>query len=101
MIVSFVSLDRTQVDAFKEHFQVCPAQGTLDGILPVMPKRTLFQSFAPDAVAASVKVEYFGLVTSAVNENKQLPTERVLLKLVFDQGREAVIGLAHIGGAGA
>lgn len=63
-----------------------------------MAERTLFQSFAPDAVTASVKVEYLYLVAFAVDKHKQLAAEWIFLKLVFSQGGQSIIGLSHIGG---
>jgi len=85
MVVARVFLDRFEVNAFEQHFEISPAERVFYGILPVVAKGTLLQSFAPDAVTAAVKIEYLCLVAFAVDEYKELTAERIFLKLVFHQ----------------
>ena len=54
-------------------------------------KLTLLQSFTPDAVTATFKVQHLALVSATIDKDEQLPTQRVFIKGIFHQGDQAVV----------
>ena len=56
----------------KHEFQTSPFGYLFYGILSMWVKLTLFQSFTPEAVAATVKVQNFALSAIAVNKHLQI-----------------------------
>jgi len=61
----------------------------------------LLQALVPNAVAGRLKVQHLHLGFAPINEDKTLPTQRVLLHLVLNQRTQAVEGLAYVGGLSA
>jgi len=61
---------------------------------------SLLQSLAPDTVSTAIKVENLHLGLLAVDEDEEVTRERILFELLFDQYRQSIIGLSHIGGFG-
>ena len=60
------------IDTFQNEFQTSLFGYRFYGILSMWVKLTLFQSFTPEAVAATVKVQNFAMSAFAVNKHVQI-----------------------------
>lgn len=100
MAVTLSSSRIFQLNALDDQFQLCPAERLFLARRFVVIEPALLQSLGPDAESTAIKVENLELRLAPIDEDKEIPAERVFAEQVFSHGRQACEGAAHIRGFG-
>jgi hypothetical protein len=101
--ISFESLNRICIDAFKEHHQL-RAFDFAWLVLPVheahfwKPKHSFLQAFSEDCEAIEVPPQHLDEVASPASKEKQRSRKWVLTDLALNQSKQAIEGKPHIDG---
>jgi hypothetical protein len=96
VVITFPLSRIFQLDAFDDQFQLCPADRLFLACRFIVIEPAFLQPLGPNTEPTAIKIEHLELGLTSIDEDKEIPAERLFAKQVFGHGRQAGERTTHI-----